>query len=258
MGQRSLFDLSGRTAVVVGGTSGIGRALAIGLAEAGADVVATGRRAEHVDDVAGAIEAAGRRTLRVTTDVGATASLEGLRDRVVDAFGRVDILVAAAGVTVRVPSLDMKDEDWSRIIETNLTGVFRTCRTFGRTMVGQKSGRVITIASLSSFVGLYEVAAYTASKAGVAGLTKALAVEWAKDGVNVNAIAPGVFRTDLNAALLDQPRGQEFLLRTPMGRFGKVEELIGTAVFLASDASAFVTGQVIGVDGGFLASGVNQ
>ena len=253
-----MFDLSGRVAVVVGGTSGIGRALALGLAEAGADVVATGRRRDHVNEVAGEIEALGRRTLRQTCDVSSTASLESLRDACIATLGRVDIMIAAAGATKRVPSLDMTDEDWTFVIETNLTGVFRTCRVFAAPMVAQRSGRIITIASLSSFVGLFEVAAYTASKAGVAGLTKALAVEWAQHGVNVNAIAPGVFRTALNSALLDQPRGQEFLLRTPMKRFGKVEELIGAAVFLASDASAFVTGQILGVDGGFLASGVNQ
>jgi len=255
---RNVCDLSGRVAVVVGGTSGIGRALAIGLAEAGADVVATGRRLEQVDEVADAVEALGRRSLRQVCDVSETSSLEALRDVVVAKLGRIDILVAAAGQTKRVPSLEMSDEDWTRIIETNLTGVFRTCRVFGAPMVRQGYGRIITIASLSSFVGLFEVAAYTASKSGVAGLTKALAVEWAQQGVTVNAIAPGVFRTALNSALLDQPRGQEFLLRTPMKRFGQVEELVGAAVFLASDASAFITGQILGVDGGFLASGVNQ
>jgi NAD(P)-dependent dehydrogenase (short-subunit alcohol dehydrogenase family) len=255
---RNMFDLSGRVAVVVGGTSGIGRALAIGLAEAGADVVATGRRQEQVNDVADAIEALGRRSLRLTCDVSEARSLETLRDNIIASLGRIDILVAAAGQTKRVPSLEMSDEDWSSIIETNLNGVFRTCRIFAAPMVKQGSGRIITIASLSSFVGLFEVAAYTASKAGVAGLTKALAVEWAQRGVTVNAIAPGVFRTALNSALLDQARGQEFLLRTPMKRFGQVEELVGAAVFLASDASAFITGQILGVDGGFLASGVNQ
>lgn len=254
----SLFDLAGRTAIVVGGTSGIGRALAFGLADAGADVVATGRRETHVRDVAAAIEQRGRRTLRETADVADSTSLATLRDRVLSAFGRLDIVVAAAGVTKRVPTLQMTDEDWQRIIDTNLTGMMRTYRAFAPPMIERKSGRLIGIASLASFVGLHEVAAYTATKAGVAGLTRALAVEWAPHGVTVNAIAPGVFETELNRELLKGPRGQEFLFRTPMRRFGRVEELVGAAVFLASDAASFVTGQLVAVDGGFLASGVNQ
>lgn len=254
----SLFDLTGRTAIVVGGTSGIGRALALGLADAGADVVATGRRETHVREVAAAIEQRGRRTLREAADVADSTSLATLRDRVLSAFGRVDVVVAAAGTTKRVPTLQMTDEDWQRIVETNLTGMMRTYRAFAPPMIERKRGRLIGIASLASFVGLMEVAAYTATKAGVAGLTRALAVEWAPHGVTVNAIAPGVFETELNREILKGPRGQEFLLRTPMRRFGHVEELVGAAVFLASDAAAFVTGQVVAVDGGFLASGVNQ
>jgi NAD(P)-dependent dehydrogenase (short-subunit alcohol dehydrogenase family) len=253
-----MFDLSGRVAVVVGGTSGIGRAIALGLAEAGADVAATGRRPEMVDLVSREIVAYGRRSMTKCADVADVDSMIAFRDACLDELGSIDILVAAAGVTKRVPSLEMAEADWNRIIETNLTGIFRTCQVFGATMVKQKRGRIITIASLTSFVGMYEVAAYTASKAGVAGLTRALAVEWAKHGVTVNAIAPGVFETDLNRELLKSGRGQEFLVRTPMGRFGDVNELAGAAVFLASDAASFVTGQVIAVDGGFLASGVNQ
>jgi len=254
----SPFDLAGRTAIVVGGTSGIGRALALGLADAGADVVATGRRETHVRDVAAAIEQRGRRTLRETADVADSPSLATLRDRVLSAFGRLDIVVAAAGVTKRVPTLQMTDEDWQRILDTNLTGMMRTYRAFAPPMIERRRGRLIGIASLASFVGLHEVAAYTATKAGVAGLTRALAVEWAPHGVTVNAIAPGVFETELNRDLLKGPRGQEFLLRTPMRRFGRVEELVGAAIFLASDAASFVTGQLVAVDGGFLASGVNQ
>lgn len=251
------FDLTGRAAVVVGGTTGIGRSLALGLADAGADVIATGRRQTIVDEVATAIEAKGRRTLRVPSDVGDDASLLALRDACLTAFGKVDIVVAAAGVTERTATVQMTDAQWTRIIETNLTGVMRTYRAFAPAMIARGHGRLIGIASLASFVGLMEVAAYTASKAGVAGLTRALAVEWAPHGVTVNAIAPGVFETDLNREILKGPRGQELLARTPMRRFGRTRELVGAAIYLASDSASFVTGQLLVVDGGFLASGVN-
>jgi NAD(P)-dependent dehydrogenase (short-subunit alcohol dehydrogenase family) len=253
-----LFDLAGRVAVVVGGTSGIGRTIALGLADAGADVVATGRRHAFVATVSAEIAQRGRRTLAMAADVGDLASLEHLRDETIGRLGRLDIMICAAGVIKRVPTLQMAEQDWHTIIETNLTGTLRACQVFGGHMVKAGSGRIVTIASLNSFVALVEVAAYAASKSGVAGLTRALAVEWAPHGVAVNAIAPGVFRTDLNRALLESPRGQELLLRTPMKRFGQAEELVGAAVFLSSDAASFVTGHILTVDGGFLASGVNQ
>jgi NAD(P)-dependent dehydrogenase (short-subunit alcohol dehydrogenase family) len=253
------LELTGKTAVVVGGTSGIGRAIALGLAEAGADVVPTSRRREQVEAAASEIEERGRRSVRVVSDVSDSTSLQNVLDTCIDAFGKVDILVNSAGRTKRAPTLDFLEEDWAAILDTNLTGTLRACQVFGRHMIERRYGRIVNIASLSTFVALHEAAAYSASKAAVASLTKSLAVEWAVHGVNVNAIAPGVFRTALNQKLLDQSeRGREFLLRTPMKRFGKVEELAGAAVFLSSDAASFVTGEILVVDGGFLASGVNQ
>lgn len=254
-----LFDLTNRTAVVVGATSGIGRAIALGLADAGADVVPTGRRAELVTSAAIEIERRGRRSLAVTADVSDAAALQKLADEVIDSFGKVDILVNAAGRTIRQPTLDVSDDEWQSILDTNLTGMLRACRVFGRYMIDRRYGRIINIGSLTSLVALHEVTAYGVSKAGVAALTKQLAVEWAPYGVCVNAILPGVFRTALNEGLLDgTDRGRELLMRTPMRRFGLPEEVAGAAIFLASEAASFVTGHLLAVDGGFLASGVNQ
>jgi NAD(P)-dependent dehydrogenase (short-subunit alcohol dehydrogenase family) len=254
-----LFDLKEKIAVVIGGTSGIGRAISLALADAGANVIASARRKEQVEETSAAIEARGRETLRISSDIRDRASLEALFTAVIERFGKVDILVNCAGKIKRTPTLTVAEEEWSDILDTNLTGTLRSCQIFGAHMLERGYGRIINIASLNSFVALKEVAAYAASKAGVVSLTRSLAVEWSKHGVTVNAIAPGVFRTELNAQLLDStPRGQELLMRTPMGRFGKTEELTGAAVYLASDAASFITGQTLVIDGGFLASGVNQ
>jgi len=253
------LDLKGRTAVVVGGTSGIGRAIAMGLANAGADVVASGRRPDQVKAIAGEIEAMGCRSLSITVDVNDRASLEHLLSAVLDAFEKVDILVNSAGRIKRGPTMDSSESDWHEILDTNLMGVLRACQVFGRHMLQKGYGRIINITSLNAFVALHEVAAYAASKSAVQSLTRSLAIEWAGRGVCVNAIAPGVFPTALNSELLQgTARGQELLMRTPMKRFGSAEEVVGAAILLASDAASFMTGSVVIIDGGFLASGVNQ
>jgi NAD(P)-dependent dehydrogenase (short-subunit alcohol dehydrogenase family) len=255
----SCFHLTGRVAVVIGGTTGIGRALAAGLAEHGANVVPSSRRLECVQAACREIEAWGRQTLALTVDVRDRASIDALREAVLARFGGVDILVNAAGYTSKQPTVAIPEGHWSCLMDTNLTGALRACQSFYEPLKHSGRGRVINIASLGSFLAFHEVAAYCASKTGLLSLTRTLACEWARDAICVNAIAPGIFPTEMNRDIvMDTPRGRELLMRTPMNRFGNPQELVGVAVLLASDGASFLTGQCIAVDGGYLASGVNS
>lgn len=244
---------------MIGGTSGLGKAIALGLAEEGADVVAASRRQEETEQIAAEIEALGRLSFAATVDVRDRSSIEALQEKVLDRFAKVDILVNAAGITLKVPTLDCSEEDWTRVLDINLNGAWRSCQIFGKTMADQGFGKILNIASLSTFVAFNQVAAYGVSKAGLGALTKSLAIELAPYKICVNAIAPGIFPTALNAELiLHTDRGRELKTRTPMKRFGDMEELVGGAIYLVSDAASFVTGEILVIDGGFLASGVNQ
>ena len=254
-----LLDIRDRVVVVIGSTSGLGRALATGLAAHEAIVIPTGRRESELTALCRELDATGRRTLCRTTDVGDRASIDMLRDAVLEKFGRVDVLVNAAGYTFKQPTATVTEDDWDALLDTDLTGVLRACQSFYEPLKNSGRGRVINIASLGSFLAFYQVAAYAAAKTAVLSLTRSLACEWAKEGISVNAIVPGVFPTELNKQLImGTPRGNEMLMRTPMGRFGRPEELVGAAILLASDGASFLTGQAIAVDGGYLASGVNQ
>lgn len=256
---KSCLDLTGRVAVVIGGTSGLGKAISLGLAQHGAAVIPSGRRADMVASVCAEVRMLGRQTLETTVDVADAQSIAQLRTAALNLQGHVDILVNAAGVTFRKPTVDVSTAEWSGLFHTNLDGVLKACQAFHGDLKDSGAGRVINIASLGSYVAFQEVAAYCASKAAVLSLTRSLAIEWARDKICVNAIAPGVFPTELNSKLLSgTERGREILLRTPMKRFGEPDEIIGAAVLLASAGASFITGHCLAVDGGFLASGVNS
>jgi 2-deoxy-D-gluconate 3-dehydrogenase len=247
-----LFDLNGQVAVVTGANTGLGAGLALALAQAGADIVAAGRSA--ADDTARLVEAAGRRFHFIQADLSGTGAVPAVVDGALAAFGRLDILVNNAGIISRADALDVTEEDWDRVVDTNLKSLFFLSQAAARHMAAQGRGKIINIASLLSFQGGIRVPAYTASKSAVAGLTKALANEWARHGINVNAIAPGYFDTNNTEALRRDPvRNSQILERIPAGRWGQPDDLAGAAVFLASRASDYVHGIVLPVDGGWLA-----
>jgi 2-deoxy-D-gluconate 3-dehydrogenase len=247
-----LFNLAGKTALVTGANTGLGQAIAVALAEAGADIVAAGR--SPADDTAGQVRALGRRFLFVPADFGSAEPLQRVADAAIAFNGGIDILVNNAGTIRRADSLDVTGEDWDAVLNTNLRSVFFLSQALARHMAERRSGKIINVASLLSFQGGIRVPAYAASKSALAGMTRALANEWAALGINVNAIAPGYFETNNTTALRqDADRSAAILARIPAGRWGRPDDLAGIAVFLASRASDYVHGAVMPVDGGWLA-----
>jgi 2-dehydro-3-deoxy-D-gluconate 5-dehydrogenase len=246
------FDLTGNVALVTGGNTGLGQAIAVALAQAGADIVSTSRR--PADATAAQVKAFGRRFVSIEADLGTIKPIAGIVERTLKEFGRLDILVNNAGVIRRADSIEFTEEDWDVVVDTNLKSAFFLAQAAGRHMIAQGRGKIINIASMLSFQGGIRVPAYTASKSGLAGITRLLACEWASKGVNVNAIAPGYMTTDNTAALrADEKRNAAILDRIPAGRWGEASDLGGAAVFLASRASDYVHGAIIPVDGGWLA-----
>jgi NAD(P)-dependent dehydrogenase (short-subunit alcohol dehydrogenase family) len=251
------FNLEGKRALVFGGTGAIGKSIATGLAEAGADVVPVSRRAEAVRQAAGEIRALGRNTLEITADVTRREDIQRVIDRMLSEMGGIEILVNSAGTTKRIPSLELADEDWDRIMAVNLKATWYACQMVGRVMQSQMYGRIINIASIAAFLSAHEVMPYCASKGAIVMLTRCLGAEWARYNIAVNALAPGVFETAANRDLIRQPERQASIMaHTPMKRFGSLQEIKGCAIYLASDSASFVTGEISCVDGGFMAQGI--
>jgi 2-deoxy-D-gluconate 3-dehydrogenase len=248
----NLFDLTGRVAIVTGANTGIGQGIAVALAEAGADVALVGR--SSADETAGLVRAAGRRAAIVAADLSTIGPVGDVVAQTLSQLGGLDILVNNAGIIRRADAVDFSEEDWDSVIDTNLKSVFFLSQAAGRHMIERGSGKIVNIASMLSFQGGIRVPSYTASKSGVAGLTRLLACEWASKGINVNAIAPGYIATNNTAALqADETRNRQIVERIPAGRWGKPSDLGGAAVFLASSASDYVNGHILAVDGGWLA-----
>ncbi|WP_213996821.1 SDR family NAD(P)-dependent oxidoreductase [Tepidanaerobacter syntrophicus] len=250
----SKFNLENKVAIVTGGSRGIGKAISLGLAEAGADVVPVSRTKAAVDEVCNLIENLGRRTLSITTDVSDESSVKFMIEKVIKTFDKIDILINGAGISPILKSAEKTSlEEWNQIINTNLTGVFICSNEVGKIMIDKNvSGTIINIASVGGKVGLLRQAAYCAAKGGVIQLTKVLALDWVKYGIRVNAIAPGYVKTDLTAGVMNSEKiYNDLISKTPMSRFGEPEEITGTAIYLASDEASYVTGEVITVDGGY-------
>ncbi len=248
------MSLAGNVGVVTGGSRGIGRGAAMALAEAGADIVLNSRNTDRLESTADEIRKLGRKVVAVPGDMGVKEDIERLIETALDEFGKIDILVNNAGTTYRIAAEDFPEDEWDRVLDVNLKGVFLCCQLAGREMIKRKKGKIINTASLTSTIGIRTTLAYGSSKGGLVILTKTLAVEWAKYNINVNAIAPGFIATDLTKPIMeDRQRNEHILSRTPMGRWGTPEDLKGTFAFLASEASDFVTGQIIYVDGGWTA-----